>query len=266
MIDFVSFKKIERLDNQPMFITQKLHGTNAQIYIKDGKVMCGSRARWITPGDDNYGFAAFVHENSESFIEFLGDGHHFGEWVGKGINSGEGLSEKIFCLFDFWRYKEDALPPRTRAVPVLYSGRLDLSEADIAMADLKENGSKLVPGFMRPEGIVVTIGTMRYKRVFEEEDTRWTKSDSVKIVTDISAWEHMLQPIRMAKIFSTEEQLKLNFPKSLPDICKAYLADIQQEYGGQYTDDDFKSMRKSLGTSIFSLAKYVYGESINQDK
>lgn len=55
--DFEGFPKISRL-SQSCVITEKLDGTNAQIWIsEDGTVRAGSRNRWITPADDNYGFA-----------------------------------------------------------------------------------------------------------------------------------------------------------------------------------------------------------------
>ncbi len=53
---FESFGKIERLA-QPITITEKVHGSNAQVFItEDGAIQDGSRTRWITPEDDNYGF------------------------------------------------------------------------------------------------------------------------------------------------------------------------------------------------------------------
>lgn len=39
-------------------LTEKIDGTNAQVYIADdGRVVAGSRTRWISPEDDNFGFA-----------------------------------------------------------------------------------------------------------------------------------------------------------------------------------------------------------------
>lgn len=91
--EFKSFQKIQNISKLTMSITQKIHGSNAQVYIyKDNngnmQLLTGSRSRWITPEDDNYGFAKFVYENKEEFIEKLGEGRHFGEWASPGINSG----------------------------------------------------------------------------------------------------------------------------------------------------------------------------------
>ena len=88
-LEFSSFNKIPRFENLWMTVTQKIHGTNAQIYIyeQDGQkhLLCGSRTRWIAPGNDNHGFAQFVYERKEKLIEALGLGRHFGEWAGPGI-------------------------------------------------------------------------------------------------------------------------------------------------------------------------------------
>jgi hypothetical protein len=68
-------------------ITEKIDGTNASILITDdGSDIAGvgSRTRWITPEDDNHGFAKWVKANHEELLK-LGPGHHFGEWWGNGI-------------------------------------------------------------------------------------------------------------------------------------------------------------------------------------
>jgi ATP-dependent RNA circularization protein (DNA/RNA ligase family) len=54
---FEDFPKIARLSRE-CCITEKIDGTNAQVVItEDGQVLAGSRTRFITPEDDNYGFA-----------------------------------------------------------------------------------------------------------------------------------------------------------------------------------------------------------------
>ena len=58
--DFKPFPKMARLSRE-IIITEKLDGTNAQVFItEDGDLFAGSRTRWITPQDDNYGFARWV--------------------------------------------------------------------------------------------------------------------------------------------------------------------------------------------------------------
>ena len=171
-MEFKSFNEIKKINTATITITQKIHGTNAQILIyqkEDGSLdLCtGSRTRWIAPGDDNFGFAEFVYANKQEFIDKLGVGRWFGEWAGPGINSGEGLSEKTFFLFDFMKVEGKPLPPRTQTVPLLYKGPFEQQAIDAAMEDLKTNGSKLFPGFMRPEGVVIQLlgSGVRYKKV-----------------------------------------------------------------------------------------------------
>src|SRR6266404_7201095 len=98
-MEFVAFPKIPRISRE-MIITEKLDGTNAQVWIGDyGEFQTGSRNRWITPGKatDNAGFAGWCEENKEELLK-LGPGHHFGEWWGRGIQRTYGLNEKRFSL------------------------------------------------------------------------------------------------------------------------------------------------------------------------
>ena len=81
-IEFKEFPKIARLSRE-IIVTEKIDGTNAQILItEDGQILTGSRTRWITPQDDNFGFAKWVEENKAEILK-LGQGQHFGEWWGE---------------------------------------------------------------------------------------------------------------------------------------------------------------------------------------
>lgn len=279
-MEFKAFTKIERLNKAQMNVTQKIHGTNAQVAIlpadevKQGhsrspsdfqvdgqwyQLLVGSRTRWIYPGDDNYGFAAFVHANKDEFVRKLGVGVHFGEWVGSGINSGEGLSEKTFVLFDFWKYPpERPLPYRCAVVPVLYSGPMDLSKIEEIMNDLKTNGSKLAPGFMRPEGVVIQVLGTRYKKVFEEEETQWTQGSGQKVPKDLTSgidYSHLMQPIRLEKLLSRDERFTRDFPKSLPEIVKAYYDDLVAEEQIKGTEGEVKAVKKGSSSQIFNFVR-----------
>lgn len=152
---FVEFPKIPRL-NREIIITEKLDGTNASIHVaEDGTVLAGSRTRWITPEDDNYGFARWVKENEETLRVGLGFGTHFGEWWGSGIQRRYGLTEKCFSLFNVSRWTDDVRPAICHVVPTIYQGPFDhLAIAD-AILSLSIYGSKAAPGFMKPEGIVL---------------------------------------------------------------------------------------------------------------
>jgi len=174
-MDFIGFPKIARLMRN-IIITEKIDGTNAQICItEDGDFLVGSRTRWITPSDDNYGFAKWAYENKEELMK-LGIGSHFGEWWGGGVQRGYELmkGDKRFSMFNTTRWAlfntepkrietqdpriekyQDILPSCCGLVPVLYEGIFDLLEINNCLEKLKTNGSYASPRFMKPEGIVV---------------------------------------------------------------------------------------------------------------
>jgi len=149
---FESFPKIARLFRD-CIVTEKIDGTNAQILVTPDEVKAGSRNRWITPAADNFGFARWVQANADVLREVLGEGRHFGEWWGPGIQRGYGLAEKRFSLFNVSRWR-DVQPP-LYCVPVLYEGPFRTVAIAECMDHLRETGSKASPGFMRPEGVVV---------------------------------------------------------------------------------------------------------------
>lgn len=188
--EFRAFPKMPRL-SRDIIITEKLDGTNAQVFVgEDGTVLAGSRTRWITPQDDNYGFARWVDEHRDE-LALLGPGHHFGEWWGQGINRNYGLDEKRFSLFNVRRWAlhgtepktyptldpritktQDILPPCCGLVPVLYEGRFAMFEVDRALLDLDIGGSRSAPGFMKPEGVVVfhTAANICFKKTIEKDE------------------------------------------------------------------------------------------------
>ncbi len=168
--EFRSFPKIPRLVNDRMTITEKIDGTNAQVFVsEDGEVTAGSRNRWITPDADNYGFAGWVRDHKAELLT-LGVGRHFGEWWGLGIQRGYGLTDKRFSLFNTFRHRE-LLPACVSVVPVLYEGALDNVEIAKQLALVVMNGSRAVPGWTKPEGIVVFSHMTKtcWKRLCENE-------------------------------------------------------------------------------------------------
>ena len=67
-MEFIGFPKMARLSRE-MVITEKIDGTNVSIYIPgmaDAALtpgvpfLVGSRTRWITPENDNFGFARWA--------------------------------------------------------------------------------------------------------------------------------------------------------------------------------------------------------------
>ncbi len=174
-MEFVPFQKIPRLSRECV-ITEKLDGTNASVYIsEDGsEFRTGSRTRWITPEDDNYGFARWAQENKDELMK-LGHGHHFGEWWGAGCQRRYGLAEKRFSLFNTHRWSDEMglRPACCHVVPVLFQGPFTTQTIESIIALLATEGSKAAPGFMDPEGIIVyhtASGTLFKKTVKGDEE------------------------------------------------------------------------------------------------
>lgn len=171
---FEKFPSIKRLKRNCV-ITEKLDGTNAQInFDVDGKILCGSRKRQITPEDDNYGFARWAYENQKKLFVILGEGRHFGEWWGQGIQRRYGMDKKVFSLFNSGRWNDDDLVEidQLSVVPVLYTGEFITDVVDQAMIDLK-GSSIAAPGYHKPEGIVIFHSQLKemFKVTFEHDET-----------------------------------------------------------------------------------------------
>lgn len=170
-MDFPKFGKIHRL-SRDMVITEKLDGTNASIHIlEDGTFLTGSRKRWVTPEDDNFGFSAWAHENKDDLMQ-LGVGSHYGEWWGRKIQRGYGLDERRFSLFNTSRWNEDTKPECCHVVPVFYEGVFDTGIVDMTLEHLHVMGSRAAPGFMDPEGVVIfhTHSNTLFKKTLDHND------------------------------------------------------------------------------------------------
>lgn len=186
MHEFTEWPKTKRLFRD-VVVTEKLDGTNSAIHIStvpyipafggfppgsysvivDGVryvVTAQSRKRIITPGKttDNYGFAAWVYEHATEIVRLLGEGLHFGEWWGRGIQRNYGMEDRRFSLFNAERYDhlnhDDAAifdGSRLSTVAVLYSGTFAEAAICQALTDLGDYGSVAAPGFMNPEGICI---------------------------------------------------------------------------------------------------------------
>jgi hypothetical protein len=194
--DYPKFRPIPRL-HRKVVLTEKIDGTNGLIEVtkvdepdlfqatdptgilaggSDGNtylVRAGSRNRWLTLEADNFGFAKWVYDNADA-LTALGEGKHYGEWFGKGIQSGYGLDDRRFALFNVNRWydirdaevtdkyletfpKAVPAPPEVTVVPViLVANGNDLNYAvNIALHTLESDGSFIAPGFKDPEGVVV---------------------------------------------------------------------------------------------------------------
>lgn len=190
---FEAFPKVPRLKRNCV-ITEKLDGTNAQIHIVPYRelvgtneahrflamsperfvMLAGSRNRYVTPTDDNYGFARWVQAHAEELFT-LGEGRHYGEWFGNGIQRGYGLSEKRFALFNVNRWQSGQTPGCCETVPVLYRGDFTTTAVNEAMSLLARGGSRVAGAdpTMDAEGVMVYHEASRsyFKRTFEHDAT-----------------------------------------------------------------------------------------------
>lgn len=212
---FKTYPKIPRLNKLGWTITEKIDGTNGLIRIvllpdvlqihdeyvyKDltpvealtagaiaivgpFAVFAGSRSRWLKPGKttDNFGFAQWVYDNADQLVACLGEGSHYGEWWGLGIQRGYGQQKKWFTLFNPDRYpqvaeagvqiKEGLLLGK---VPVLSRGNtIDQLVYGIEQGKLLLSyGSFIVPSFPKPEGFVVQLQDRLHKVILDGDETK----------------------------------------------------------------------------------------------
>ncbi len=174
MLEFEKFPSIKRL-KRGCVITEKIDGTNAQINFDiNGEILCGSRKRVITPENDNFGFARWAYENKEQLFHILGEGRHYGEWWGCGIQRRYGMDKKVFSLFNSGRWGKAELESvdQLDVVPVLYAGEFTTGVVNTAMEELKPM-SQAAFGYTNPEGIVVFHSQIKqmFKVTFEHDDS-----------------------------------------------------------------------------------------------
>jgi hypothetical protein len=187
--DFEGFRKIARLFRD-CIITEKIDGTNATVRVEfasmvtddapahilsdDGEfaLFSGSRTRWISSTDDNFGFANWVISNKEELVR-LGPGTHRGEWWGSGIQRKYGIGERKFSLFNTSKWSDEAARPVCcSVVPIVYAGPFSTEAVSAALERLRTGGSLAAPGFMDPEGVVtyhVASGVMFKSTIVGDE-------------------------------------------------------------------------------------------------
>ena len=168
MEEFIKWPKTERLEkDMNIVVTEKIDGTNAQVHILDDGVtlLAGSRTRYITPEEDNYGFAWWCEENKEDLLK-LGPGRHYGEWYGAGIQRRYGLDHKRFALFNVTRWQDGRAqrPDCCGVVPIVYEGPyLGRDHLVGLFEEMKASvGSYAVPGFDKPEGLWIYFLKFRH--------------------------------------------------------------------------------------------------------
>lgn len=168
---YTPYPKTPRL-HKPIIVTEKIDGTNARIEISDVRgppptqepplalygnlaIRAGSRRRWVYPDQDNFGFARWVNDNAEELVK-LGQGTHYGEWWGNGIQRGYGLDHKRLALFSVDRYDELPDLDEVDYAPVLVRwGEFHSRVVEKALGQLRDKGSFAAPGYDNPEGVIV---------------------------------------------------------------------------------------------------------------
>ena len=157
-MEIIKNPKMPRL-YRDVVLTEKIDGTHGALFIDTAAhtFQAASRNRFVIPGDDNFGFAAWAYSHEEELIETLGDGIHRGEWWGAGIQRRYDMDRKRFSLFATHRFDwlDVSHIDGLGLVPILYQGPYtdDLMAFELAL--LEQEGSKAAPGFGAPEGIVM---------------------------------------------------------------------------------------------------------------
>lgn len=170
-VEFKAWPKIPRGSGEHLVVTEKIDGTNSCVIVQGGEVVgTQSRKRMISPGDDNYGFAAWVETHKEEFAA-MGDGYTYGEWAGPGINgNNHALEEKTLFLFntDRWGPHNPNTPKCCKVVPIIFEG--DELDIETLMSDLKKSATTY-----EPEGLVVySRNTRSYvKYTFKFANGKW---------------------------------------------------------------------------------------------
>jgi len=181
-LEFKAWPKIPRLNKEKITITEKMDGTNSSIIIKEGEIVgIQSRKRFIYPEGynnlnncDNAGFAGWVRDNEKELLE-LGEGHHFGEWVGPSIQKNpHNLPIKRFYLFNThrWGTYGERCPSCCTTVRELYNGDNTKEAVTQAMENLLNIGAMEE---YTPEGIIVFnhLAKAYYKLTYECKDGKW---------------------------------------------------------------------------------------------
>lgn len=182
---FEAWPKIPRHNGNTITISEKIDGTNAAILIEQGKMVeCQSRTRIIDRHNDNFGFANWAWDNQERIENLLGEGRHFGEWAGPGIQKNPlNLLEKTFFLFDTHRWHQKLNIHENhgniKSVPELYVGEFSPGIITYVMHKLNLKTYCHQNKSMESEGIIIYYHSSRSyeKLTFKHVNGKWKKED-----------------------------------------------------------------------------------------
>lgn len=104
----IKYPKIRRLgeeDNDGILmgtvhVQEKIDGANAQIWIEDGDIKCGSRTQELTGGFNGFVDYAKSHEGIRKYLEANPKHRLFGEWLVRHTIAYNETVYKKFYLFD----------------------------------------------------------------------------------------------------------------------------------------------------------------------
>jgi hypothetical protein len=99
---------------------------------------------------------------------------------------------------------------------------------------------------------------VRYKKVFEAEDTQWKKADEryqAAKKEGLPDLTHLLQPIRLEKLLSRDEQYIIDFPSSMKTIVDSYIQDLVVEGEVENTPENILLTRRALGGDLYKFIK-----------
>jgi len=173
-IEFKPWAKMTRENPLSVTITVKMNGTNSCVIVENGVVVgCQSRNRIITVDNDNFGFAKWVSENLEN-LATLGDGYHYGEWAGEGIQKNHHLVEgKKFFLFNTHRWNCATRPECCEVVETLFIGLLTNETIPQLLQELQDTAKD----GETPEGVVVYHHALKgyTKHTIKSPNGKWCK-------------------------------------------------------------------------------------------
>lgn len=169
--DLESLRKYHSLLNldEPVVITEKIHGANMRVAWHDGSLYVGSRTRWLEESESPWWRGARESGLSEK-LKDLGPYVLYGEVYGQvqDLKYGVGSGEVKFVAFDLYNYrtgnyvdwsdfKDFCKYTSISAPPVIYSGPWKGLDAHKDLAE----GQSLLAGHVR-EGFVVKPTIERY--------------------------------------------------------------------------------------------------------
>jgi hypothetical protein len=205
--------------------TVKLHGTNAGIRFKGDEVIAHGRTKVLTIGDDNYGFAMFVERNKEVLKKLAAkyksilnsdDITLYGEWCGKGIQSGVAISklDKLLAIFAVYDHKyEEEITFVTANISVV-KGMLEESPS--------EEGE--VEGVMRRMSLKGQL-TKLHKRLDALNRLSWGNFNSIEISDLEEINNNRIYLITQAKTY--EIDIDFNNPDAAAEKITEYTLEVE---------------------------------------